>query len=130
MSELSFLGRILLALVFGLAGVTKLLDFQGSRKSMIAFGVPRSLGASFAVCLPLAELACSIALLVDDMAWRGAIGVTVLLAAFTTAISINLLRGKAPECQCFGQLSSSPVSWNTLARNSALLAAAGVLVWQ
>ena len=29
-TELSFLGRILLALVFGVAGIAKLLDFQGS----------------------------------------------------------------------------------------------------
>jgi thiol-disulfide isomerase/thioredoxin len=130
MPELSFLGRILLALVFGLAGVAKLLDFQGSRKSLTAFGMPRSLTAPFAVFLPMAELACSIALLVDALAWRGAIGVSVLLAAFTAAIGINLLRGRAPDCHCFGQLSSSPVSWKTLARNAALLVVAGVLVWQ
>src|SRR5579863_2384413 len=130
MAVLSFLGRLLLAFVFGLSSVAKLFDFEGSRKSLTDFGMPRSFAPPFAIFLPLAEFACAIALLVNAWAWRAEIGVSVLLAAFTAAISIQLLRGRAPNCHCFGQLSSSPASWKTLARNAALLAVAVALVWQ
>ncbi|MDX6381014.1 MAG: hypothetical protein QOI57_2038, partial [Rubrobacteraceae bacterium] len=45
-------------------------------------------------------------------------------------IALNLARGRKPDCHCFGQLHSAPAGWNTLARNGALAAVAGLLVWQ
>jgi thiol-disulfide isomerase/thioredoxin len=47
---------------------------------------------------------------------------------FVVGISINLARGKKPDCHCFGQLHSAPAGWKTLARNGALAAVAGFVV--
>ena len=49
--------RVLLALVFGVAGATKLADSQGTGTALAGFGVPRSLIAALALLLPIAELA-------------------------------------------------------------------------
>jgi peroxiredoxin len=52
-----------------------------------------------------------------------------LLSVFVVGISINLARGRTPDCHCFGQLHSAPVGWNTLARNGVLAAVAGFVLW-
>jgi AhpC/TSA family len=54
----------------------------------------------------------------------------VLLGVFAAGIGLNPVRGKHPECHCFGQLYSAPVEWSMLVRNGVLVGAAGVIVWQ
>ena len=130
MRAVLLVARIALAAVFAVAGLAKLRDPRGWRKSLGDFGVPAVLVPVLAVLLPLAELACVIALLRERWAVPGAIGVMALLAIFIAAITVSLARGRAPDCHCFGQLNSSPVSWRTLVRNLALLALAGVVVWK
>lgn len=119
--------RILLAAVFGVAALAKLHDAQGLRKSLVEFGVPAGLTFPLAAMLNLAELICAVALLWDRWAVTGAFVAMALLLVFTTVIAVNLLKGRAPDCHCFGQLSSSPVSWRTLVRNLALLAMAALV---
>lgn len=51
-----------------------------------------------------------------------------LLAVTLVAIIANLLQGRRPECRWPGQLSSTPVSWRTMLRNVALMAAAATVV--
>jgi peroxiredoxin len=63
-------------------------------------------------------------------AWWGALGALVLLSLFVVGISVNLARGRKPECHCFGQLHSAPVGWRTLARNGVLAAVAGFVLWE
>jgi thiol-disulfide isomerase/thioredoxin len=116
--------RALLALVFAVAGVAKLVDRSGSRQAMRAFGVPQRLSAPAAVVIPMAELAVAIALLPLATAVVGAVGAAVLLSAFGLAIAAAMIRREAPECNCFGQLHSSPAGWRTLARNAGLAAVA------
>ncbi len=122
--------RLLLASVFAVAGIEKLRDRAGSRRSLADFGIPVALAAPLAFLLPLAELACAIALLRHASAWWGAAGVAVLLSLFILGISLNLAQGRAPSCRCFGQLAEAPVSWKTLVRNASLLALAGLFLWQ
>ncbi len=71
--------RLVLAAVFAAAGVAKLLDRKGSAKSLAEFGVPVGLAPAMGVVLPVVELACAMALVVDAWAWWGAWGVAVLL---------------------------------------------------
>ena len=122
--------RLLLALVFAVAGAAKLADRQGSRQAIIDFGVPSSLAASLGLVLPLAELAVAASLLPVSTAWWGALGALALLSVFVVGITYNLARGRTPECHCFGQLHSAPAGWKTLARNGALAAVAGFVLWQ
>jgi uncharacterized membrane protein YphA (DoxX/SURF4 family) len=122
--------RLMLAVVFALAGVAKLADRVGSRQAVIDFGLPARLAHALALALPVAELAVAVALVPARTAWSGALGALALLAAFVVGIGYNLARGRSPDCHCFGQLHSQPVGWPTLARNAVLAAIAGLLVWQ
>ena len=49
--------RLLLALVFFVAGVAKLTDREGSRQAVEGFGVPAILASPLGTLLPLLELA-------------------------------------------------------------------------
>ena len=122
--------RLVLAAVFGVAGVGKLADREGSRRAMVGFGVPESLAIPFAWGLPIVEIVIALALIPLDTAWGGAIGAMSLLFLFAVAIGVNLARGNSPNCHCFGQLRSEPVSWSLVARNVALAAVAGLIVAQ
>src|SRR5919202_6859076 len=121
--------RLLLALVFVVAGVAKLADRAGSRQAAVDFGVPVSLATPLGVLLPLAELAVAAALIPTVTAWWGALGAFALLLVFAAGIGINLARGRQPDCHCFGQLHSAPASRATLARNGVFAAVAGFILW-
>ena len=123
------IGRLLLALVFLVAGIAKLADRAGSRQGLVDFGVPKSLAAPLGILLPLAELAVAVALLPTSTAWWGAVGALGLLLLFVAGITVNLARGRKPDCHCFGQLHSAPAGWSTLARNGILAAVAGFILW-
>ena len=114
------IARLLLAVVFAIAGAAKLFNVDGARKSMADFGIPGPLVSPMARLLPLMELLLAVALIPVISAWWAAIGVLIMLLLFIGAIGINLARGRRPDCHCFGQLHASPVGWKTIVRNSAL----------
>ncbi len=122
--------RLLLAIVFVVAGLAKLADRTGTRKAIVDFGVPAPLATPLALCLPFLELGVAIALLFAGSAWWGALGALALLLLFIAAIVYNLARGRRPDCHCFGQLHSEPVGWQTLIRNGILAAIAVFVTWQ
>jgi methylamine dehydrogenase accessory protein MauD len=124
------IARLLLALVFVVAGVTKLADRAGTRQAVVDFGVPAPLATPLGIFLPLAELAVAAALIPTSTAWWGAVGALALLLLFVAGIGINLARGHKPDCHCFGQLHSAPAGKSTLARNGVLAAVAAFVLWQ
>src|SRR5688572_10702333 len=128
MDTMLLVARVLLAGVFGVAGLAKLADRPGSRQALIDFGLPATLVRSLGLLLPLAELAVAAALLPLTTAWWGALGALALLLVFGVGIAGNLARGRRPACHCFGQLHSAPAGRATLLRNGVLAVLAGVLV--
>jgi thiol-disulfide isomerase/thioredoxin len=130
MNVILLIARLVLAGVFGVAGAAKLADPVGSRNSMSDFGVPGVLARPLGFLLPVAELVCAVALLPVTSAWWGAIGVLALLMLFIVAMSISLVRGRRPDCHCFGQVHSAPIGWNLVLRNVFLAVLAGLIVWQ
>lgn len=122
--------RLLLSATFALAGVTKMTDRPGTRQSVLDFGAPAYLARPVALLLPLAELACAIALLFAGSAVWAAAGTLALLLLFIAAIGVSLARGRRPACHCFGQLHSAPVGWTTLVRNAVLSVMAGLVILQ
>ncbi|HEV2124033.1 MAG TPA: MauE/DoxX family redox-associated membrane protein, partial [Chloroflexota bacterium] len=130
MDTVLLLARLLLAAVFAVAGVAKLLDQTGSRRAMREFGLSSSLAAPLGMLLPLIELAVAGAPLSTATARWGALGALVLLLLFVAGIGVNLARGKHPDCHCFGQLHSAPAGWPTLARNATLAVVAAFILWQ
>ncbi|HKP46579.1 MAG TPA: MauE/DoxX family redox-associated membrane protein [Pyrinomonadaceae bacterium] len=130
MSLIIVLVRIALAVIFSVAGITKLVDQPGTREAVTNFGVPRPAAPVAALILPFIELAIAISLLVSATTAAGAIAALVLLGLFILAISINLARGQTHDCHCFGQLYSRPLGWPTLARNVVIALAAAFVLWQ
>ncbi len=121
--------RLLIGAVFATAGVAKLADPEGSREALKNFGLPKVMAGIGAPLLPLLELAIAIALLPLSWAVWGAWGALALLLIFIAAMGLSLARGQAPDCHCFGQLHSEPVSAKTIVRNILLAACAGAVVW-
>jgi thiol-disulfide isomerase/thioredoxin/uncharacterized membrane protein YphA (DoxX/SURF4 family) len=124
MDVLILLARLVLAGVFVVSGVAKLLDLAGSQKAMREFGLPEPLARIAGIGLPIAELAVAVLLLPAATAPYAGWAAFLLLAAFIAGISYNLARGNTPDCHCFGQLQSEPIGPATLIRNGVLAALA------
>ncbi|HJT89829.1 MAG TPA: MauE/DoxX family redox-associated membrane protein, partial [Bryobacteraceae bacterium] len=103
--------RLLLAFVFLLAGAAKLLDPVGLRQSWRDFGLPAALAKPAVLGLPVLELTVGVLLIPASLAWYGAWGALGLLTAFLIVVGIAVVRGRKPDCRCFGQVHSSPVGW-------------------
>ena len=129
MALLIALVRLILSLIFAVAGITKLTDQTGTREAVKNFGAPKAAASSIAVVLPLLELAIAIGLLFGATAWLSALTALFVLGIFVVAISINLAQGKTHECHCFGQIYSRPLGWSTLVRNVLFAMAAGIVIW-
>lgn len=120
--------RLFLAAIFALAGIGKLYDTEGSEKAVKNFGVPESLAKPFAILLPLAEILVAILLLFAEISWFGAIGAFIILLIFIGGMLNQMRLGNAPDCHCFGQIHSAPVSKKTLLRNAVFVIPALILI--
>ncbi len=128
MDGVALAARLLLAIVFAVAAVGKLLDLPGARGALAGFGLPERAVAPVALLLPLAELGAAIALVPRQSARWGAIAGLCLLLLFIAGIARAMSRGEAPDCHCFGQLASAPAGRRTLVRNAVLALPALLLV--
>lgn len=119
--------RIVLFVLFVVAGVAKLADRSGTVE-LAGFGVPGRVARPLSRLLPLVELAVAVGLLVDAVAWWAGVAALVLLSVFAVGAAGAVLRGGDAECHCFGQLHVRPVGWLTVVRNLVLVAVAAVVV--
>jgi len=117
MNEFLLIVRLVLFAIFALAAIGKFLDLKGSEKAVKDFGTPEELAKPMAVLLPVAEIIFAFCLLFVSTSWIGAIGALLLLLSFTGGMIWQMAQGNAPDCHCFGQLHSEPVSTKTLIRN-------------
>ena len=122
--------RITLSAIFGIAGVTKLIDPRGTREAVKNFGSPDPLAPALAIALPIAELAIAAGLLFTNTTRGSAVAALIVLALFVVAISVNLARGHTHDCHCFGQIYSRPLGWPTLVRNLVFALVAAFVFWQ
>ncbi len=122
--------RLFLAAIFALAGIGKLLDLEGSEKAVKDFGVPNDLAKPFALGLPIAEIIIALLLLPVSTAWFSAIGGFFLLLTFIGGMLWQMAQGNAPDCHCFGQIKSEPVSAKSLLRNAIFAILSFFLVLQ
>src|SRR4051794_14745051 len=109
--------RLGLAGVFGVAGIAKLFDPAGSEKAFNEFGLPPVLAKPMTIILPAVELAIALSLLFVSSSWYGAIAAGLLLGAFIIGMLVQMAKGNAPDCHCFGQLHSEPVGLSSVIRN-------------
>jgi hypothetical protein len=125
MGDVTLAARVLLACVFAVAAIAKLLSQATSPVASRDFGVPDRVARLAEPLLPPVELAVAITLLLQPTARLGAAGATLLLVIFSAGVANALRHGRRPQCGCFGGLSADPISGSTLARNGLLAALAG-----
>lgn len=118
-------GRLVLAPIFLIAALAKLADLPGSRRAARDFGVPARLAGVVSVVVPMLEASIAVTLVPRASARWGALVAMVLLIAFAGVIGQATMRGKRPDCHCFGQLHSAPAGPPVLVRNAVLAALAG-----
>ncbi len=115
--------RLALAGVFAFAGVQKLRDPLGTRRTMRALRLPAV--PILAVALPAAELVTA-AGLVFFPAVGGALALA-LLVIFIVLMALDIAEGRDTPCGCFGPRSTKPISSTDVGRN-VVLAVGAVLV--
>ncbi len=128
MSVVLLVARLLLLATFAVSGIAKLADLSGTRQAIVGFGFRERSARVGAWLLPAVEIGVATALLWRATAWLGSLGALALLIVFCTVIGVNLSRGQAPDCHCFGQLHSEPVSSKTLVRNAVLAVPAALVL--
>jgi uncharacterized membrane protein len=121
---------IALALVFGASAAIKFADFGEFRAAVENYQiVPESFAMPTAALVPIAELAGGVGILIPRSHDAAAAILLVLLAAFTAAIVVNLMRGRLHvDCGCFGPALRQPLSWWLPARNAILMALAAIAI--
>lgn len=127
METVVFMIGLILAGVFLVSGAAKLADLTGARQAMRDFGVPARYAGALGTLLPIAELLLAVLLFIPITSMFGAFGAIGLLAAFNVAIAANLSRGRKPNCRCFGQIHSTPISARMIGRNGGLMLLAAVV---
>ncbi len=117
------LARLLLAFVFGVAGLSKARDRPHFEVSLTELTGLSEIRAGVAAWLTIvAELSVSLLLLVGNPALLtvGLVVATLLLLMFTYLLARGLSRGVAVSCGCFGS-AEQPVSRLDIVRNLLLL---------
>jgi thiol-disulfide isomerase/thioredoxin len=82
------------------------------------------------ILLSAAEIVFGSLLFFPLVSFYGAIGMAVLLLSFIAMMAYQYAKGNAPDCHCFGQLHSEPVSLRSIARNVVFLALTSILIYR
>ncbi len=122
--------RIGLAAIFGLAGIAKFLDRDGSEKAFKEFGVPETIARPSSIALSIFEIVIAALFLFTTTSWYASVSASFLLILFVGQMIYQMAKGNAPDCHCFGQLHSEPVGKKSLIRNMIFAVPAGFLVIQ
>jgi hypothetical protein len=121
---------MVLGFTFLLSGVSKGRDLSGTVGGVLEYQIlPDSIARRLAPLLPAAEIALAALLISGVAVGVAAVGSIVLLAAFSTAVAVNLSRGRAVPCHCFGAMSRERIGSATMIRLGCLASAALLLVW-
>jgi len=120
--------RFLLAVVFLTAGLSKFLDPQGTRTALRDFGIPNAVAPAFVMMLLAAEIGVALLFFTTTLVWYAAWGAAGLLTIFVLAVLIAMIRGRHPDCHCFGQIHSEPAGWPIVLRNLVFGASAAALI--
>jgi len=116
--------RCVLAVVFIMAGVTKITDLHGfADEVLLHSGLPYSAGLVVAAVLPWLELTCGACLLAGYAVREAALLLVILL---TLLFVYSLLHLNEPDCACFvfPKPQALTVWWWPPLRNALLLVCA------
>jgi hypothetical protein len=122
-SMAAFAMRSAMAAIFVIAALHALRDRNAFAGIVQAYRLlPEALGQGFALLLPLIECGIAAALLLPGLRFFGSLAALAMLACFTFAIAINLLRDRRDiACGCGGGTGQT-ISWSLVVRNVLLMA--------
>lgn len=111
------------ALVFILAAVHKITDFDAFRNNLNAYRlIPEGSAQPVSYGLASAEILASVLIVAPISRTYGLALAIALLTLYSLAVAINLLRGRA-EIACGCDDSEDTITWWLVVRNSSLAAA-------
>lgn len=117
----ALVGRYVLAFVFLATAVPKLLARTEFEQAIANYAVlPRAFVPPLAAWLPRVELVLAVALMLGVAITASAAVVGALLVAFSSGVSLNLLRGREISCGCSGNVAPRKISWGLVAGDLAL----------
>jgi putative oxidoreductase len=121
--------RLLVAVVFIVAGALKLRDPAAFANDVANYQMMPALAPLLAAVLPPLEVVVGVALLALAAPWRRAAALCAagLMVMFTVAAGSAYARGLDVACGCFGSAGGA-VGWPTVLRDLALLGAAVLVV--
>ena len=114
------IAAVIVGAVFLVSGVAKLARPLVWRSQATDLGAPAVAASS----LPFLEVVLGAMLVVQWQRTAIAVVAAAVLAAFTGLLAVRMRQGRRPPCACFGSLSTRPIGWRHLARNSALFSIA------
>lgn len=119
---LAWTASITLGAVLVAAGVVKLSDRARWSAQVSALGIDGRLAAF----VPWLELVTGAAVATRAAHPLGPLVALAVLTTFTVWLVVQVRRGVAAPCACFGGFTRRPVSWRDVARNVVLLGLAAV----
>jgi uncharacterized membrane protein YphA (DoxX/SURF4 family) len=123
----TLVSRVVLGLVFLLAGISKAMDMHSFAGEISAYQMmPAALVQPMSIALPLLEVLLGLYLLAGLMQRWAAVAAGALLLVFIVAMAQAMARGLTLDCGCFGNtlgLSAfrDTVSAGTIIRDAVLL---------
>ena len=118
---LSLALRLVVGITFIYASMTKIPYPAEFAKNVEAYRLfPFWSINAIAVFLPWLEMICGLFLIIGLMTRASAAVLTVLTAAFTVSILINVLRGSPISCGCFDSVGSQ-IGWYDVIRDFVLM---------
>jgi uncharacterized membrane protein YphA (DoxX/SURF4 family) len=113
---------LLLGAIFLASAAMKFTDLDEFRGALESYRIaPAIFEPVLAFAIPIVELFAAIGLMFTSWRTGAAIALLLLLALFSAAIAINLVRGRIYiDCGCFGPALRQKISWRLVARNGAL----------
>ena len=127
----SLICRLILAVIFLLASVPKIREPHEFAIAVFRYQLLPDVWINLmAIFLPWIELVAAIAILIPRTSAAAAAIFFGLLAVFTAAISIDLVRGIDISCGCFTlDADAGPIGWREVVRDVGFLALAGFVLW-
>jgi hypothetical protein len=121
--------RIFIGGMFIYTGIIHLMDPVGLARAITNYQLLPFFSINiFAVILPFIELLAGTAILLNRFERGGSLITSLMLATFTVALAVSLIRGLDISCGCF---STSPdaekISWLYMIRDIILLAVSAAI---
>jgi len=117
-----FVTRVFIGLLFIVSSLEKIVDPAAFTQSIVSYKLlPVSIAVVIATVLPWLELLCGFAVLFGVFLRGSSLLLSLMIATFTIAVVLALVRGLDISCGCFTQdPSAGKIGWMKVIQNTTL----------